>query len=370
MASRSADFNYKVALASGLKSLQGGRLRQAEEQFRYLVQHFPSADGGYRGLAKVLVEQEDRPAALRVLLDGGAALAKAGERTAAITLYKESVAFDSQDLTAHRRLAAALTLAGETDEAAREYVRYITSAIAAGDGERAKLVSAYALERLPGNGEILEAARGAGADTAAPPQTERTSLSSDDRDALMRSAFGGALPAPEPSLPAQSWAASAPGSWESPVPSQSHAWQTAAPAASDAWQTAAPAGTDAWAATEQRAAPAPDGEAAPSDADAVTVEATAARFLAKRDPRGGQHALEAARRHIAEGRLHAASDLLLQLIAAGIVDHEAQRLLVDVTMSLGRKDVAKAKVQLLVEALRLDGRAERAAEVEQLAQAL
>ncbi|MEK7863897.1 MAG: hypothetical protein AAB295_11620, partial [Chloroflexota bacterium] len=145
MASRSADFNYKVALASGLKSLQGGRLRQAEEQFRYLVQHFPSADGGYRGLAKVLVEQEDRPAALRVLLDGGAALAKAGERTAAITLYKESVAFDSQDLTAHRRLAAALTLAGETDEAAREYVRYITSAIAAGDGERAKLVSAYAL---------------------------------------------------------------------------------------------------------------------------------------------------------------------------------------------------------------------------------
>ncbi|MEK7863000.1 MAG: hypothetical protein AAB295_07025, partial [Chloroflexota bacterium] len=249
-------------------------------------------------------------------------------------------------------------------------VRYITSAIAAGDGERAKLLSAFALERLPGNGEILEAARGAGADTAAPPQTERTSLSSDDRDALMRSAFGGALPAPEPSLPAQSWAASAPGSWESPVPSQSHAWQTAAPAASDAWQTAAPAGTDAWAATEQRAAPAPDGEAAPSDADAVTVEATAARFLAKRDPRGGQHALEAARRHMAEGRLHAASDLLLQLIAAGIVDHEAQRLLVDVTMSLGRKDVAKAKVQLLVEALRLDGRAELAAEVEQLAQAL
>ena len=48
MSGRSADFNYKVALASGLKSLQGGRLRQADEQFRYLVQHFPTADGGRR----------------------------------------------------------------------------------------------------------------------------------------------------------------------------------------------------------------------------------------------------------------------------------------------------------------------------------
>lgn len=361
MASRSADFNYKVALASGLKSLQGGRLRQAEEQFRYLVQHFPMADGGYRGLAKVFVEQEDRPAALRVLLDGGAALAKAGERTGAITLYKESVSLDAQDLTAHRRLAAALSLAGESDEAAREYVRYITAAIAAGDSERAKLESAYALEWLPDNGKILEVARGAGADTSAPAQTESTPLSSDEREALMRSAFGGAVPAPEPSLPTQSW--------ESPAPSRNDAWQTAAPAASDAWQAPAPTAS-AWAAPAPGSVPAVDGETAPSDADAVTVEATAARYLAKRDPRGGQHALEAARRHIAEGRMHAASDLLLQLIAAGIVDHEAQRLLVEVTMSLGRKDVAEAKIQLLMEALRLEGRAELAAEVEQLAQAL
>ncbi len=369
MASRSADFNYKVALASGLKSLQGGRLRQAEEQFRYLVQHFPSADGGYRGLAKVLVEQEDRPAALRVLLDGGAALAKAGERSGAITLYKESASLDAQDLTAHRRLAAALALAGETDEAAREYVRYITNAIATGDSERAKMESAYALERFPGNGQILEVARGVGAQTSAPSQTQSAPISSEDRDALMRSAFGGMLPAPEPSLPAQSWEAPPPGSWETPAPPRNDAWQTTAPSSGDPWQ-ALPATADAWAAPAQPATATTDGEAPPSDADAQTVEATAARYLAKRDPRGGQHALEAARRHIAEGRLHAASDLLLQLIAAGIVDHEAQRLLVDVTMSLGRKDVAKAKVQLLVEALRLDGRAELAAEVEQLAQAL
>ena len=113
----------------------------------------------------------------------------------------------------------------------------------------------------------------------------------------------------------------------------------------------------------------PDGEALPEDADAIAVEATAARYLAKGDPRGATAALEAARRYIADGRMDAASDLLLQLIAAGIADHDAQRLLVDVAKSLGKRDLAKAKVQLLVVALKLDGRTELAAEVEQLARA-
>jgi len=125
VSTRSSDFNYKVALASGLKSLQAGRLRQAEEQFRYLLTRFPAADGGYRGLAKVLIEQEDRPAALRMLLDGGAAVAKAGQRASAIGLYRDATALDPQDLTAHRRLAAALMLAGEPGTSASEYVRYI-----------------------------------------------------------------------------------------------------------------------------------------------------------------------------------------------------------------------------------------------------
>ncbi|MEK6619629.1 MAG: hypothetical protein AABZ26_01500, partial [Chloroflexota bacterium] len=102
------DFNYKVALASGLRSLQAGRLRQAEEQFRYLVSKFPRADGGYRGLAKVFVELGDRPAAVGTLRDGAAALAKAGERPAAIDLLREAVTLDPLDLAAHRRLAAAL----------------------------------------------------------------------------------------------------------------------------------------------------------------------------------------------------------------------------------------------------------------------
>jgi len=110
-----------------------------------------------------------------------------------------------------------------------------------------------------------------------------------------------------------------------------------------------------------------DGEQPAEDADSRAVEADAARYLAKRDPRGGDAALKAARRYIADGRNDAASDLLLQLIASGVADHDAQRLLVDVVRTLGKRDVAKAKCQLLVQALRLDGRDDLAAEVEQLA---
>ncbi|MDO8506866.1 MAG: hypothetical protein Q7S41_04565 [Candidatus Limnocylindria bacterium] len=338
MASRSADFNYKVALASGLKSLQGGRLRQAEEQFRYLVQHFPTAEGGYRGLAKVLVEQEDRPGALRVLLDGGAALAKADQRTTAIAIYREAAALDEHDLAAHRRLSAALALAGDQDQAAHEYVRYITSALAVNDQARAKLEAAYALERLPGNAEIAEVARTAGAEAP----VSAVAATTDDREALMRSAFG----APAETTSASTWTA---------------------PSAPETWSAAADGG---WTAKGGGAAVTPvESEPISPDADALAIEATAARYLASGDPRGGQHALEAARRYIADGRMNAASDLLLQLIAAGIAPHDAQRLLVDVTRNLGRRDVANAKVQLLVEALRLDGRTELAAEVEQLAQA-
>jgi len=44
-----------------------------------------------------------------------------------------------------------------------------------------------------------------------------------------------------------------------------------------------------------------------------------------------------------------------------------QRLLVDVVRTLGKRDVAKTKCQLLAHALLLDGRNDLAAEVEALA---
>jgi len=375
LANRSADFNYKVALAEGLKKLQAGRLRQAEEQFRYLVKHFPSAEGGYRGLAKVLVEQEDRSSAMRMLLDGGAALAKAGNRESAIAVYKEAVALDGNDLGAHRRLAAALMLAGDQEGAAHEYVRYINNAVAGNDIARAKSEAAYALERLGGNREVAAAARSAGADVpvmpVAPPE---------DRAALMKSTFGMDLP-PADAMPM------APQRWDGPIPEapppqsakeQKSSWDAPPPLTSTHGraETVLPARavgeSDPWASTDaaaQGAAMPSAGEAVPADADASTVEAQAAKLIASGDPRGGEHAIEAARRYIAEGHIDAASDLLLQLVAKGVAGHDAQRLLIDVTKSLGKNEMTKTKMKLLVEALKLDGRAELAAEVEQQAQA-
>jgi hypothetical protein len=242
-------------------------------------------------------------------------------------------------------------LAGDEASATTEFARYIRSAIESGDGERARLEAAYALERMPGATEIADLARGVGTEIAqARPAAAPAPVAAEDREALMRSAFGGVAPTPRPAPPPE-----APRFVERPT----------APLAPAAWEQAVtpidPRATLLGAAA--------DGEAIAADADALAVEATAARYLAKRDPRGGEAALEAARRYIADGRTDAASDLLLQLIASGVADHEAQRLLVDVVRTLGKRDVARAKCQLLVQALRLDGRDDLAAEVEQLAQA-
>jgi thioredoxin-like negative regulator of GroEL len=380
---RSSDFNYKVALASGLKSLQAGRLRQAEEQFRYLLERFPAADGGYRGLAKVLIEQEDRPSALRMLLDGGAAVAKSGQRAGAIGLYRDATALDPHDLTAHRRLAAALALAGDQSGAVQEYARYIEMALLLGAKERAHMEVEYALERIPTSAELVRIARTMGMDVAepapvpapvpaaapAPARAIETEEHADaeDRAALMRSAFGGAERRPEHAPPAEPPLRDAgPTALEPDGVEPDGVEPDSAPVTgsgpANPWASDGEGTSDQGAATFEGS----NGEQPPEDADS-RAEATAARYLAKHDPRGGDAALEAARRYIADGRYDAASDLLLQLIASGVANHDAQRLLVDVVRTLGKRDVARAKCQLLVQALRLDGREDLAAEVEQLA---
>jgi tetratricopeptide (TPR) repeat protein len=373
---RSSDFNYKVALASGLKSLQAGRLRQAEEQFRYLLERFPAADGGYRGLAKVLIEQEDRPSALRMLLDGGAAVAKSGQRAGAIGLYRDATALDPHDLTAHRRLAAALALAGDQSGAVQEYARYIEMALLLGAKERAHMELEYALERIPTSAELVRIARTMGMDVAepapvpvpvaapAPARAIETEEHPDaeDRAALMRSAFGGAQRRPEHAPPAEPLLRDAEPPALEPDGVEPDSLPVTRSGPSNPWASDGESTSDQGAATFEGS----NGEQPPEDADS-RAEATAARYLAKHDPRGGDAALEAARRYIADGRYDAASDLLLQLIASGVANHDAQRLLVDVVRTLGKRDVARAKCQLLVQALRLDGREDLAAEVEQLA---
>jgi len=383
---RSSDFNYKVALASGLKSLHAGRLRQAEEQFRYLLARFPAADGGYRGLAKVLIEEEDRPAALRMLLDGGAAVAKAGQRAAAIGLYRDATALDPHDLTAHRRLAAALTLAGEQVAAADEYTRYIELARISGATERAHNEAEFALGRVPVTSGLAALAQSLGMEVAEPappaPAASSTPAAAPTPTATAAPAVtSGPAATPGPAAPPASEPQAAAEDEERAALNES---DTAEPAVSEpavfepapVAHAATPA--DPWTAVdESEGGPVSDplpmtlsaanGERPAEDATSQAVEADAARYLAKHDPRGAVAALEAARRYIADGRNDAASDLLLQLIASGVADHDAQRLLVDVVRTLGKRDVAKAKCQLLVQALRLDGREDLAAEVEQLA---
>jgi thioredoxin-like negative regulator of GroEL len=423
----SKDFNYQVALKDGLKSLEQGRLRQAEQSFKYLVDKFPGAEGGYRGLAKVHFEQEDRATALRVLREGAAALTKSGERSGAIGLLRQAVVLDPRDLATHRRLAAALALAGDTDASVQEYARFIRDLRDSGDGDRAKNEVAWAKGQLRGVSGVstLDAIAEGTASPADEPagaeeRAEHTTRFSEREGttALRPPAFDQwSSPRPEPAKsftpPAAPSATPADDPWAAPPPVSPRAttsqpqvreitlendpWSTIAPIPSSSWS--APEAVDEAPAEDTHAEETPAEEArveehsteepalmepapvpaqrgwlgAPEDGepkaetDPEAVEAAAARYLATKDPRAAGMALEAARYYVKEGHLDAASDLLLQLIAAGVANHDAQRLLVDVIRTLGKREVAKTKCQLLAHALLLDGRTDLAAEVEALA---
>jgi tetratricopeptide (TPR) repeat protein len=435
----SKDFNYQVALKEGLKSLEQGRLRQAEQSFKYLVDKFPGAEGGYRGLAKVHFEQEDRAGALRVLREGAAALIKSGERSAAIGLFRQAVTLDPRDLATHRRLAAALALAGDTGASVEEYARFIRDLRDSGETERAKNEVAWAKGQLRGVSGVstLDAlAEGAPSKRDEPtdaeePAEETTRFSDREGGTALRPQVSDHWVAPRPETPPTftpppppSSAATSDDPWAAPPPIAPPRYVTSEPKVreitleNDPWATittpsvttpplrswtsdhqmadeadekveavAEPEVADTIAeetvaegtmAEEIVAEPGPEPVrdtwmAAPengeprTDVDPRAVEEAAAGYLATRDPRGAGLALEAARHYIKEGNVDAASDLLLQLIAAGVANHDAQRLLVDVVRTLGKREVAKTKCQLLAHALLLVGRNDLAAEVEALA---
>lgn len=405
------NFNYTVEWNKGVESLKQGRLRQAEQSFKYLVSKFPGAEGGYRGLAKVHFEQDERTDALKILREGAAALTKAGDRSGAIGLLREAIGLDPRDLATHRRLAAALALVGDPDAAVAEYARFVRDLRDNGERERATSEVAYAKGQLRGVAglesldAILEGA----------PTPEETTLIADEPAAAEPAIEERAeTPVPESAAPepiasqpraVDPWsmprperkmsepaAAAADGSpddpWFAPPPLR-YERSTPAPQLpeieleNDPWSAGAPSSTPAWSAPEAEpepiagfdetveevvppAAPPENGEPSANE-DPVAVEAAAAQYLATRDPRGATKALEVARYYIDEGRTDAASDLLLQLISAGVAEHDAQRLLIEITRTLGKRDVTKTKCQLLVQALLLDGRNDLAAEVEAMA---
>lgn len=349
------DFNYKVALAQGLKHLQAKKLRQAEEQFRYLASKFPHADGGYRGLARVQIELGDPSAAITTLRDGAAALSRANERALAIDLLREATSLDPLDLAAHRRLAAALALAGDVAGAAQEYVRFANAELAAGDPERARLEASYALETLGEIPALHELARTVGLRL----RTVRR---------LAAEPEAGPDPAPEPptaahpeleSEPAVAAESAAPryaeAPWRSPKPAQDDprvaaaaAWAASRPASQlphQAWEAPQePAPEGATPPPQRRASDPPAGEAATG---ALELEERATALLAARDPEAGRVGVDAARALAAAGKWSAASDMLLQLIASGSNVHEAERALIPVARELGRGEVAAERERLL-----------------------
>ncbi len=351
------DFNYKVALASGLRELQAGRLAKAEQQFQYLCEKFATAAGGYRGLAKVRLEQVDRPGALVILRDGAAKLAKAGEHAGVVALLTEALSLEPLDLAAHRRLAAAHALAGEMDAATAEYTRY-ARALQYTDPAGAQRETRYGLDSLGPQPGLVALAQEVGLDVETlavpPPSPDRAPsapLPPGAIPGLPRRERKDAAPSVDPRTALlDSLGAVAPPPPEEPLQPLEAAWSVTAPTAPQRARVPEP--------------PLDENE------DPLAAEERAAQYIAAKDPRAAQAALVAARHFIADGRTNAASDLLLQLIASGIADHQAQRLLVDVVSSIGKRDVARVKCALLAEALRLDGQAELAVEVERLAQAV
>jgi len=86
---------------------------------------------------------------LAALLRGALSLSRSGNRTAAIAALVSATGLAPDDLTAHRRLAAAYAVAGDRESARAEYDRFIARLEAAGSFDAASVERAYAAVILP-----------------------------------------------------------------------------------------------------------------------------------------------------------------------------------------------------------------------------
>ena len=380
----------RLALDAAGKLLLSGKLRQAEEAYRQLAQKYGDC-AAYRGLAQTQVALEDVPAAVLALRDGAAILARKGDRGEAITLLTEAVAISPGDLAAHRRLAAAHANAGDAVAACAEYERFVDYSLADGDSRRAWLELTYARETLgdlPGLVRLVDRlmpgapampTHRAATPPAPAPSTTRMSLPVAMSPEIRR--LVPAEPAEQRIVPAdlprtrpvaaQSAMVMADARTVTSVDSMDEApvdlMARIAPRSKEAQRTASQA---AWKSRppvdiELSLAELTPGATPETAAAAAAIRATI--LIGARDGRATEAALDAARRLLSLHKLQAASDLLLDFIAAGYTDREAQRLLIEVDCGLGRRDVARDKCRLLGEAYRLDGRSDTADDVERLA---
>jgi len=536
---------HKLATDAAQQLFDTGKLRQAEKAYLELVQKHGDAES-YVGLGRAQIALDDAAAALNTLREGAAKFARQGDRATAISLLAEAAALAPEDLSAHRRLAAALANQGDMQGAVEEYARFVDVALQAGDSRRALLELAYGRETLgdlPGLAALVdkvtdshsrfdapqpaarkaslvhhlpaasstpvpppptstlrversreapstqpvaavdprlailqmsaprsgvsagadprlealkEFARQAEASLTAKPQPEAANkpqrraqivakpepvveTAPDPRLAVLNLLSSQPIIAPEPIAPqaiapqpitpekaaadAQAWVdvKMPPKLPPKPTKAEAKAEAKAAKAEAkaelkletkaeskpvprtrpDASHTAvilngartithvdhtdleAPVDVLARAGVVKRLAPKPvlahlsidqQLSALPpmaSGIDGAAVAASRAALLTvAHDSRATDAALDAARRLLALGKLQSASDVLLDYIAHGFTDREAQRLLIEVDCALNRRDVAKEKCDLLSRAYRLDGRGDVAEDVERLAKIL
>lgn len=410
--------DHRLATDAAAKLLSSGKLRQAEKAYLELVEKHGDAPA-YVGLARTQAALEDENAALTTLRDGAARFARLNDRATAVSLLAEAVALAPADLSAHRRLAAALANQGDLPGAVEEYGRYVDVAIAAGDSRRALLELAYGRETLgdlPGLVALVDRVSGV------PPHAPAVRVDGPRpaaRPAPRAAATPPPAPAPAPAAPAAPRVSPILRAPTTSSPLRERAMQTAAHApAPKRVDPAAVAAAVSVARTRAEASPTavvlngastvthaehgdlempvdvlaragvvrrkPD-ERPKQDIEqqlaelmltgtgieAATIAASRAALLTgAHDARATDAVLDAARRLLGLGKLQSASDVLLDFIGHGFTDREAQRLLIEVDCALGRRDVAKEKCSLLSAAYRLDGRGDIAEDVERLAKIL
>ena len=86
---------------------------------------------------------------LAALLRGALSLSRSGNRIAAIAALVSATGLAPDDLTAHRRLAAAYAVGGDRESARAEYDRFIRYLEANGSSDAASVERAYAAVILP-----------------------------------------------------------------------------------------------------------------------------------------------------------------------------------------------------------------------------
>jgi tetratricopeptide (TPR) repeat protein len=402
--------DHRLASDAAAKLFASGRLRQAETAYRELVAKHGDADS-YSGLARTLVSLEDRDAALVALRGGAATFARNNDRVNAIALLGVAVEILPSDLASHRRLAAALANQGDLISACQEYARFIDVALAQRDTRRAWLELTYGRETLGDLPQLLaiadRVAAAQGGAKPTPPPSVRVAATPSAPAATPPVKIVAATPPPAPApverapdeaaveakhrsaLAAAVQARTRPEASSAVVLKNAetitHAERSdltnAAELLARAGLGASPVAKPESVAPKGKAAvaftPRPIAEleaelarhvaiGVPAD-DAATAHVRATILIAARDARATEVALDAARRLMALHKMQAASDVLLDLIAAGFRDREAQRLLIEVDCELGRRDTAREKCQLLGAAYRLDGQGAVAEDVERLA---